>query len=418
MMQIPNSRLLKIIALIWVFIQADPGIAFGQKSRKQLEKEKRENLRKLEQTNQILKEVKKEKKASISELNVLKQQTRLKDRKINTIHEELGLIQTDISLLETEQNQLTLNLVNIKKEYAAMVYAASKASTTNQMMYLFASETFNQFWMRLQYLRFYSDARRKQVAQMSQVKQELVQKQSKLAEVKVGKEVLLTTEEQEKRQLELLKSDKDKVVNELAMRESELRDRIDKQKESVRRLERMLSDLVAAEIRKSRRYNGPPNPNESDDGVDQRMSLTPEGKLISKSFAGNKNKLAWPVQNGFISTGFGRHEHAVLKRIYVDNLGIDISTKPGEKVRSVFEGTVGMVGQVPGMEGQIVMLRHGEYFTVYSGLKNVTVNTGEKIKMKQVIGEVIRDDEDGAILQFQVWKNSKRLDPEDWLAND
>jgi murein DD-endopeptidase MepM/ murein hydrolase activator NlpD len=148
------------------------------------------------------------------------------------------------------------------------------------------------------------------------------------------------------------------------------------------------------------------------------MSLTPEGKLISKSFSGNKNRLAWPVQNGFISSGFGRHEHPVLKRVYVDNLGIDISTRAGEKVRSVFEGTVGLVGSVPGMDGEIVMIRHGDYFTVYSGLKNIQVSTGQKIKMKQVLGEVVRDEEGGAVLQFQVWKNDKRMDPEDWLANE
>lgn len=405
------------VVLLVAFFAIWSGVpAQAQKSKKQLEREKKENLRKLEQTNQILREVKKEKKASISELNVLKQQTRLKERKINTIHDELGLLQTDIQHLQTEEEKMAITLASIKKEYAAMVYAASKASVSNQLIYLFASETFNQFLMRLQYLRFYADARRNQARQIETVSRNLASQKVKLAEVKQGKEVLLSVEEKEKQQLVQLKSDKDRVVGELSQREQELKAKIDRQKDAVRRLERMLSDLVADEIRKSRKVAGPPNPNS--EGVDQRMNLTPEGKMISKSFAGNKNKLAWPVQNGFISTGFGRHEHAVLRRIYVDNLGVDISTRPGEKVRSVFEGTVGLVGQVPGMEGKIVMIRHGDYFTVYSGLKNVVVATGDKVKMKQPIGEVIKDDEEGAILQFQVWKNSVRLDPEDWLANE
>ena len=391
---------------------------FAQKSKKQLEKEKKENLRKLQHNAEILKEVKKEKKVSLSQLSLLKQQARLKERSINGIQEELGFIQTDITNLQTEEQRLALNLANIKREYAAMIYAASKASVKDQLMFLFASETFNQFLLRLQYLRFYAKARRQQADKIKEVKQNIVTKKVKLAEVKQGKEVLLNSEEQEKKQLENLKEDQKKVVNELAQREEDLKEKIDNQKAAVARLERMISDLVKAAIRKSRTNVGPPNPKEDEENIDQKMLLTPEGKLISKSFAGNKNRLSWPVQNGFISGGFGRHEHPVLKRVYVDNLGVDISTKAGEKVRSVFEGSVGLVGQVPGMDGQIVMIRHGEYFTVYSGLKNIVVSSGDKVKMKQVLGEVVKDEEAGAILQFQIWKNNKRMDPEAWLAND
>lgn len=393
-------------------------LTFAQKSKKQLEREKKENLRKIEQTNQMLKEVKREKSVSISQLKVLKEQARLKRKKIETIHDELGMLQTDIEGIMTEEQRMAQTLRNIKKEYAAMVYAASKARITNQLLYLFASNTFNQFLMRLQYLRYYSEARKKQASQIMEVSRKLVSQQQKLSEVKKGKEVLLTTEVEENKQLEHLKEDQKKVVSQLSAQEQELKDKIENHKAALRRLERMISELVAAEIRKSRKMAGPPSPEREDDGPDQRMLLTPEGRIISNSFAGNRGKLNWPVQNGFISSGFGRHEHAVLKRVYVDNLGVDITTKPGEKVRAVFEGVVGLVGQVPGMNGQIVMVRHGEYFSVYSGLRNIQVSTGDRLKMKQVIGEVIRDDEGAALLQFQIWKNNKRLDPEDWLAQD
>lgn len=390
----------------------------AQKSKKQLEREKKENLRKLEQANRVLREVKQEKKVSISQLNAIRQQARLKERHIAGIQGELGTLQNDISKLISEQENLAITLSQIKKEYAAMVYAASKANISNQLIYLFASQTFNQFFMRLQYMRYYSEARRNQARQIADLTNQLHNQKEKLAEVKQGKERLLTTEEKEKQQLEALKSDQDKVVKELSKREIELRDRIENHKAAVKKLERLISDMVQAEIRKSKSLNGPPAPSDPGSGIDQRMSLTPEGKLISKSFNGNKNKLAWPVQNGFISTGFGRHEHSVLKRVYVDNLGVDISTRAGEKVRSVFEGTVGLVGQVPGMDGQIVMIRHGDFFTVYSGLKNVRVASGQKVKLKEIIGEVVKDDEEGAVLQFQIWRNNKRLDPEEWLANE
>jgi len=413
-----NPTSLVIVGLVFSLFLGFSTIGLAQKSKKQLEKEKKENLRKIEQTNEILKEVKKEKKASLSQLRVLKQQARLKERSISGIQDELGILQTDIQHLQSEEEHLAYTLVRIKKEYASMVYAASKASVSNQLMFVFASETFNQFFMRLQYLRFYADARKKQAEQIRIVSLTLNQKKLTLAQVKAGKENLLVNEETEKKQLENLKEDQKKVVNELSEREQDLKDKIDQHKAALNRLERMISDLVKAEIKKSRKVMGPPSPRADEEDLEQKMVLTPEGKLISRNFAGNKNRLSWPVQNGFISSGFGRHEHPVLKRVYVDNLGVDISTKSGEKVRSVFEGTVGLVGSVPGMDGQIIMIRHGEYFTVYSGLKTVNVSAGEKVKMKQVIGVVLKDEEDGAVLQFQIWKNNKRLDPEVWLAND
>jgi septal ring factor EnvC (AmiA/AmiB activator) len=412
----PNSLLRILILAVFIFFN---GLAaHSQKSKKQLEKEKKENLRKIQQANEILKEVSQEKKVSVSQLRVLKRQTRLKEQNIQSIQSELGYIQTDIQRLESEQQNLAFNLVNIKKEYAAMVYAASKASVTNQLRFMLASETFNQFWKRLQYLRFYSEARRKQAIQIQNLSLNLSRKQTQLGEVKQGKEVLLTTEQQEKQQLEGLKENQKKVVNELSKREEELREKIEKHKAAVQRLNDIISNMVKAEIKRSRSLVGPPKPNQDDESLEQKMVLTPEGRLISKSFSGNKNRLAWPVENGFISSGFGRHEHPVLKKVYIDNLGIDISTKVGEKVRSVFEGTVGLVGEVPGMEGKIVMIRHGEYFSVYSGLKNVHVAAGEKVKNKQVLGQVARDDEEGAVLKFQIWKNNHKLDPEDWLAKD
>jgi septal ring factor EnvC (AmiA/AmiB activator) len=392
--------------------------AFAQKSKKQLEREKKENLRKIEQTNAILKEVKQEKKASISQLRVLKQQARLKQQNIRSIQDELGILQSDLQHLQSEEENLAFTLERIRREYASMVYAASKASVSDQLMFLLASETFNQFLMRLQYLRYYADARRRQAEKIKELSRHLNQQKLRLAEVKMGKENLLVNEEKEKQQLEALKEDQNKVVSELSRREEELKEKIDKHKAAVNRLERIISDLVREEIRRSHKMAGPPSPENKNDNDENRMSLTPEGKLISKNFAGNKNRLAWPVQNGFISSGFGRHEHPVLKRVYVDNLGIDISTKSGEKVRSVFDGVVGLVGTVPGMDGQIVMVRHGEYFTVYSGLKNVSVSAGDRVKARQSLGEVYKDAEDGAVLQFQIWKNNHRLDPEDWLADD
>lgn len=403
-----------IFALLLVFCLSLNSGQAQQKSRKQLEREKKENLRKIEQTREILQEVKKEKKASISQLQALKQQALLKEKTIGNIRDELGILDSDISHLQTEEEKLAYTLALLKKEYSAMVYAASKAGKQQILLYLLASESVNHFFNRIQQLRHYADERRNQEKQIRNLSLKLNQQKLKLAEVKQVKEVLLGQEKKEKQQIEILKDDQKKVVNQLSAKEKELKSRIEKHRIALRKLENLIASLVKKEIRKSR-SGGKSDGNETS-ASSSEMYLTPEGKIISNSFAGNRGRLSWPVQSGFISSGFGRHEHPVLKKVYVDNLGVDISTRPHEKVRAVFEGVVGLVGSVPGMDGQIVLIRHGNFFTVYSGIKNIRVSAGEKVKLNQTIGEV-KSGPDGNVLQFQVWKNDKRLNPQSWLAN-
>src|SRR5690606_12134640 len=122
-------------------------------------------------------------------------------------------------------------------------------------------------------------------------------------------------------------------------------------------------------------------------GSTSKVTLTPEAALISSSFAGNKGRFSWPVERGFISQKFGRHNHPVLKGVVIDNRGIDIQTTQGASARALFEGKVLTVASVPGMNN-IVMIQHGEYFTVYAKLRSVSVTTGQTVKMKDVIGTV------------------------------
>ena len=165
---ISSGTILKITFFL-LLVLGGSTICPGQKNKKQLEREKKENLRKMQQTNQILNEVKQEKKASLTQLKVLRQQARLKERTIQSIQEEVGMLQGDILHLQSEEERLAYTLVRIRKEYASMVYAASKASVSNQLLFLFASETFNQFFKRIQYLRFYSEARRDQAAKIREI---------------------------------------------------------------------------------------------------------------------------------------------------------------------------------------------------------------------------------------------------------
>lgn len=414
-MRFPNLTKALLLSSLFFLLPDDQADAQQKKSRRQLEKERKENLRRIEETRQILRDVKKEKRSSISELKALEEQERIKEKTIGSIRQELGILDTDISHLQSEEEKLAYTLALLKKEYAAMIYAASRNSPSGLLFYLLASESFQHFHTRLQHLRHYATGRRKQEQEIRKISLQLNQQKLQLAQTRQDKEVLLGRQQEEKKQLEVLEQDKKRLVQQLSKKEKELKAKIDKHQAALRKLENLIASLVKKEIRKSRSGKTNKEGGNSSHSESSEILLTPEGKLISSSFAGNRGRLAWPVETGYISSGFGKHEHPVLKKVYVDNLGIDITTKPGSSVRSVFEGVVGLVGAVPGMDGQIVLLRHGDYFTVYSGLKNIRVSAGEKLKAGAAIGEVKSGDE-GAVLQFQVWKNNKRLNPKSWLA--
>jgi murein hydrolase activator len=218
---------------------------------------------------------------------------------------------------------------------------------------------------------------------------------------------LLNSQRIENENLIGLKKQQDNIVKSLSEKEKELKKELKEYEKSLRKLENLIEDLLKEEIEKSKKQSNTKS-------KENKVVLTPETKMISDNFAANKGKLIWPLQQGFISGKFGKHPHPVLKNVQVENLGIDIQTNENESIRTVFDGKVTAVASVPGMNN-IVMIQHGEYFTVYAKLKTVNVTTGQKVSAKDIIGTVYTDKDKVSELQFQIWKNSEKLNPESWL---
>ena len=383
------------------------------KSKAQLEKEKRENLNRIKQANKILQQTKKEKAASIGQLNAIKEKIDVQKGVITNISREINYIESDVQETEGIVQALQNDLEKLKAEYATMVYAASKtANSYNKLMFLFASESFNQLVMRLRYLQQYSEARQKQVEQINRVQAALTGQINILESKRKQKQGLLTKQIAESKNLQTLKVQQDSVINRLSKQETNLKQEVAQRQQAVKKLDKLIADIVREEIARAARAAR--EAGKASSGSSSKMTLTPEAALISSSFAGNKGRLAWPVERGFISQKFGRHNHPVLKGVVVENRGIDIQTAQGATARAIFEGKVLTVASVPGMNN-IVMIQHGEYFTVYAKLKSVSVTTGQNVNIKDVIGTVYTDADGTTELQFQVWKNSNNMNPETWL---
>jgi murein hydrolase activator len=384
-----------------------------QKSKAQLEKEKKENLNRINEANRILQQTKVQKEASIGQLNAIQEKIAVQKGVISTISREIQLLETGMKETEGIVGELQSDLESLKEEYATMVYAASKtANSYNKLMFVFAADSFNQMVRRLRYLQQYSEARKKQVDQINKVQAALTGQIRTLESQRAEKRGLLDKQVTENKNLLVLRTQQDGMIQKLSKQEETLKKEVAQRQQAIKKLDNLIADIVKEEMARAARAAR--EEGRATSGSANKITLTPEAALISSSFAGNKGRLAWPVDRGFISQKFGRHNHPVLKGVVIENRGIDIQTAQGESARAIFEGKVLTVASVPGMNN-IVMVQHGEYFAVYAKLRTVSVKEGQDLKAKDVIGTVYTDANGTTELQFQIWKNNNNLNPETWI---
>lgn len=401
MMPLSNRFYLILIStLLWLSLPI-----FGQQNKTQLEKQKSAVQNQIKETQQILAETSNKKKATIGQLNAITKQIEDQTKLIRTYAKEVKLLSGRIEQDATVINALQQDLNNLKKEYADMVYAMYKASSGfSKLSFIFASADLSQFYMRFKYLEQYSLARKNQVQLITEIKAEIESEKASLENSKNEKDLVLADQLKEKEKLDKMKAEQDKVFSLLKTEETKLSKDLAQKKSEVANLENLISKLLKEEIKSSSA------------STDKVSELNIDLKALSSSFEKNKSNLPWPVEAGFISEKFGTHPHPVLKRIKMPNDGINIQTKENEQVRAVFTGVVKKIAIVPGEFKYVVIVQHGSYFTVYAKLKKVTVKMGQQINVNDVIGEVNTDVDGTSEVQFQVWKNTEKQDPELWLT--
>jgi septal ring factor EnvC (AmiA/AmiB activator) len=387
-------------------------LAFGQRqTKKDLENKKKQLQKEIEYTNELLAETKKNKKLSLNQLVTLNKKISAREELIATINTEILVLNRQIKTNNESINNLKKDLAKLKAEYAKMIYYAYKnRDSYNRLMFIFASTDFEQAFMRLKYLQQYSNYRHKQVELIIQTEKNLNDRIHDLQVKKSDKGILLGSQEIEKKNLTVEKTEKEQVFSELQEQESKLKRDLEKKKRDAEKLQQAIQRVIEKELERAQAEAAKANKPKP-----QRLILTPESQQLSNSFANNKGKLPWPVVKGVISERFGVHPHPLMKDVDINNNGVDIATNNGALVRAVFEGEVKAVVSMPGA-GQFVLLRHGEFLTIYSNLKDIYVKVGDKVKTKENLGSILFDDEDSkTVMHFEVWKGQVKLDPEDWL---
>lgn len=422
---------LRDIALLSVFslLLLLPFSTFAQstqgKTKAQLEQEIQALQNEIATANELLRQTTKTRDLTLHEVAILDQKIRQREQLIRAYNEQIAVLDQEIKQGQRRISGLSADLGNLRKEYAKMItFAYKNRSHYVRLGFLFASESFNQAFRRLRYIQQFSDARKVKMQQIASTEQRLNGEVEASQQAREQQAALLQDEQVQQQALEQERAELNAQVARLRSQEDNIQQDIRNKQQQAQQLQKAIDDIIAEEIRKAneeaerllREAEARSETHASTTSSSGNMALTPTEKTLSSSFASNKGKLPWPVERGVISSSYGRHTSVVSDRVTVTNNGIDIATTEGAQARAVFDGVVTSVTKLTGTN-TVVIIRHGEYFTVYSNLESVSVKSGDQVTTKQPIGIIHTNrTENKTELHFELLKEMQRQDPASWLS--
>lgn len=413
---------------------------------KQLEKQRKEALAEIELTNQLLVETTETARNSLSRLNLLSQKILARKKVVSLLNQEVAEIDNRMAQMHRQIGKLEKELGGKRTNYSKSVQSMYKRhSSEDKLLFIFSAKSFTQSLRRIRYLREYADWQKREAAEIVAKQREIAAKQAELQKTKAEKQALLGSREEETKQLQSEESSQKEEVQQLSKKQKELKAQLAKKKRQADALNRQIEKQIAEEIaraeaeakaarekaereRRAREKAASKGekaaPSATEPVREERVAdskggyaMTKAEKRLSDDFAGNRGRLPFPVGGRHtIVASFGEQQHQELKYVRTSNSGIDIQTTPGADARAVFNGVVTRVFVVPGYNNSIIV-RHGNYLTVYSNLSEVYVKAGDQVSTQQPIGRIFVDSEDGntTILHFQLWKEKTKLNPAPWL---
>src|SRR4030042_102366 len=399
-----NGKLRYCFFVICLMINILSGSNSWAQTKSELEEKKRKNLEEIENSTNLLKQTQDTKKENIGQIQIINRRINLRGQIIESIEKETKLLVEEID----EKNKLVVemeqDLEALKNEYTKLIlFSYKNRNKYDKVIFLFSAENFNQAYKRLRYIKQFVKFRRQQSVGIKNLQEKVISEINDL-EIKKNQKLRLAEEKKnENNNLTKELNQKNNLIVKLKRKENELRAKIAEKKKINERIEKEITEIIAAEAKKMKNANL----------FDQ---LTPEERLISNNFIENKGRLPWPTEKGVITEHFGVHTHPVLKGITIQNNGIDIVTVKGAEARAIFDGEVSGVFAILGAN-YTVIIRHGNYLTVYHGLVNLKVKKGDIVRVKQVIGTIYTDKETNiTMLHIEIWKELQKQNPEEWLS--
>lgn len=356
-----------------------------------------------------------EKSNSLEQLKSINSKISARQSLISNINAQVVFLQKNISDKQEVITSLEADIKQLKEDYAQMVLNAyrNKFSATSALSFLFSSDSFNQAIQRFTYMQSYATTRQNQAALIAKTIADLNEKIKQLEEEKEEKESFLNEEKKQREVLEKEKLQKSTLVAKLQDDEEHLKKQINEKNKAAQALSKQIQKIIEEEIKLAKEKAAKSAAAKGETTV-KGLALTPEEQQLSKDFIYNMGKLPWPVSKGFIISKFGKHEHESLKQVYIHNNGVDIKTEENATVRALFNGTVVNSFYLPSTQNSVIV-KHGEYYSVYSNLKTVTVKAGQNVSTKQNLGLVYTENNISKV-HLEIWKGMEKTNPELWLA--
>ncbi|GAA0882140.1 peptidoglycan DD-metalloendopeptidase family protein [Sphingobacterium siyangense subsp. cladoniae] len=416
------------------------GISSAQ-TRAELEKQREKLNREIAELQNTVKEIAKEKSLTQQQVTALSKQINLREQKINTITSEVAVINKHINANTAAVNKLKAELEKMKRDYEKMVmFAFRNRNAYNKLMFIFASKDFNQGFRRVKYLQQFNDSRKLKAADIENTKKQIEQKIAQLQADRNKQVALMKEQENEKRTISQQRSVYSGQLSELIVTERGVKKDITQKQKEERRINAAIKEIIRREIEAERRRaeaarraaeaaaernrkaneststtKGKNNTktNTSKMSESEVLRSTPEAVKLSNDFRSNRGSLPWPVSNAKIMQDFGGE--SVGRNVNVEHISVKIQTSSGAAVKAVFAGEVSSVLTMYGQ--RIIMIKHGEYYTVYNNMGSVNVSKGQKVSTGQTIGTADVDSDTGVpMVDFSVYQGSTPLNPMSWLA--
>jgi murein hydrolase activator len=389
---------------LFIFAGIPTQTASGQ-TLEEITQERKKMEEEIQYMTRLLDQTQKTKTTSMNDLKLINRRISKREELVKAISREIGAVDQQIRNDQNEISRKSQEVRRLKEEYARLIRGAYKImKSQSRLAFIFSARDFNQAYQRFKYYQQYSSFRRRQAERIREAQVDLSRKMHALENTRAQKITLRNAEVHERDQLDREKRLKNQTIQNLSKKERELLVSLQKKQKAVKQLQAEIERIIAEEAR-ARANAGEPAPGNR--AAERQLSST---------FAANKGRLPWPTDQGVVTSTFGEHNHPVLKYVKVNNKGIDIMVKTNSPVKAVFDGVVSRVLSIPNLNN-VVMIRHGEYLTVYSNLERVTVTNGEAVKTGQVIGTVHYNQSEGrAELNFQVWKGKNLMNPQLWLG--
>lgn len=393
---------------LFLLLLLSSGLQAQSSEQQQLQAKKQRLQKEIKEINRLLLAERKERGNVLDQVEALDQKININQELIRVTNQQANLLSRQINTNIRKISQLKTDLESLKKDYAQIIQKSYQdKNQQNRLLFLLSSDGFWQAYKRMQYLQQYANYRKQQGEDIVQKTTELTQLNKDLVDQRKVKEQLITENRSQKKSLTKEMDSRRDLLTSIRKNESRYVAQINERKKEQRRINREIERLIREAIASSNKAAG--------SSSTSSFALTPEAKALATDFSSNRGKLVWPVEKGIKSQGFGEYRDKVYPTIMHQNNGVTITTDKGAKARAIFKGEVSaIITDRLGKKG--VLVRHGNYSTMYWNLSQVYVQKGDQVGTKEELGEVYTNQSNNlTTLKFYLYQDTKKLNPEDWV---